>query len=294
MSDYLTYVTENSPKRAVAVQIAFEFFYLIRYLARYFAGQIIRPQDSHEGHKRPVVLVSGFFGAPLQLTALRAKFIENGHPVYALRLGFHVGNIHSMSQRLEKILEQKDIADCYIIGHSMGGLAALNMGYRGRDRTRKIFTVGTPHKGSFLAYLFPFTIASWQMMPTSGFIRDIQKKAKTFSNVQAIFARFDEVTILRGFSKPGRYDDVLLKEIGHLNLVMGPSGIECCTELVASEENKDPRPEPVKEVKSNVAVAANSEKKPVARQQVTGKSGSSSKVKSKKAVVAPKKNQKKR
>lgn len=256
MADHLTFLPEKTPSRNLLVQIIFEILYGIRYLLLYIPGLFIRPGDITEGDKRAVVLVSGFFGSPLTWLRCRAALAAQGHPVYVVRLGFQFGNLRRYSEKLQHFLEENSISDCYLVCHSMGGLVAAHMGYRGRDRTRKIFTLGTPFRGHPLTFLFPFTFASLQMNPLSPFMRETKDKYRTLSSVQAIFARFDEVLFLNYLNIPGRFDDVKLAQVGHCNLFMGPAGVECIADLIEAEEAKDPKPVVRKDDKAAAAQAA--------------------------------------
>ncbi|MFO1470001.1 MAG: alpha/beta hydrolase [Turneriella sp.] len=254
MADYLTFLPEKSPSRNIFVQIIFEILYALRFILMYIPGLLVRPGDITEGDKRPVVLVSGFFGSPLTWGGVRTALAAQGHPVYVVRLGFQIGNLRKYSEKLQHFLEENNLSDCYLVCHSMGGLVAAHMGYRGRDRTRKIFTLGTPFKGHPLTFLFPFTFATLQMNPLSPFMRETAAKYRTLSSVQAVFAQFDEVNFLPALNIPGRFDDVKLAQIGHCNLFMGPAGIECITELIAAEEAKDPKPVIKRDEKGNPIV----------------------------------------
>ena len=262
MADYLTFLPEKSPSRNIFVQIIFEILYALRFILMYIPGLLIRPGDITEGDKRAVVLVSGFFGSPLTWSGVRTALAAQGHPVYVVRLGFQVGNLRKYSEKLQHFLEENNLSDCYLVCHSMGGLVAAHMGYRGRDRTRKIFTLGTPFKGHPLTFLFPFTFATLQMNPLSPFMRETAAKYRTLSSVQAVFAKFDEVNFLPALNIPGRFDDVKLAQIGHCNLFMGPAGIECITELIAAEEAKDPKPVIKRDEKGNPIVEVTA-KRPV-------------------------------
>ncbi|MFZ5630767.1 MAG: esterase/lipase family protein [Spirochaetota bacterium] len=274
MADHLTFLPEKTPSRNLFLQIIFEILYGIRYFLLYIPGLFIRPGDITEGDKRAVVLVSGFFGSPLTWLKCRAALAAQGHPVYVVRLGFQFGNLRKYSEKLQHFLEENSISDCYLVCHSMGGLVAAHMGYRGRDRTRKIFTLGTPFRGHPLTFLFPFTFASLQMNPLSPFMRETKDKYRTLSSVQAIFARFDEVLFLNYLNIPGRFDDVKLAQVGHCNLFMGPAGVECIADLIEAEEAKDPKPVLRKDEKSAttaVATKARGAKKAPARAKKAGK-----------------------
>jgi len=241
MADHLTYMSETIASRNILMQILFEILYTIQYFLLYIPGLFFRPSDVLDGDKRPVVLVSGFLGSPLAWYKVRKRLITEGHPVYCVRLGFQFGNIRRYSKMLQKFLEKKTITDCYLVCHSMGGLVATHMNYKGRDRTRKIFTLGTPYRGSLLTFIFPFTIASLQMNPFSKFIRETKSKYRTLTSVQAVFAQVDQIVLFNYYNVPGRFDDVLLPQVGHINLILGPMGVECISELIHSEESKDPR-----------------------------------------------------
>ncbi len=256
MADYLTFLPERSPSRNIFVQIIFEILYALRFLLLYIPGLLMRPGDITEGDKRAVVLVSGFLGSPLTWLKVRSALAAQGHPVYVVRLGFQIGNLRKYSEKLQHFLEENNLTDCYLVCHSMGGLIAAHMGYRGRDRTRKIFTLGTPFKGHPLTFLFPFTFATLQMNPLSPFMRETAAKYRTLSSVQAVFAQFDEVNFLPFLNIPGRFDDVKLAQIGHCNLFMGPAGVECITELIAAEEAKDPKPVIKRDEKGNPIIEA--------------------------------------
>jgi pimeloyl-ACP methyl ester carboxylesterase len=267
MADYLTFLPEKSPSRNIFVQIIFEILYALRFLLLYLPGLLMRPGDITEGNKRAVVLVSGFLGSPLTWLKVRTALAAQGHPVYVVRLGFQIGNLRKYSEKLQHFLEENNLTDCYLVCHSMGGLIAAHMGYRGRDRTRKIFTLGTPFKGHPLTFLFPFTFATLQMNPLSPFMRETAAKYRTLSSVQAVFAQFDEVNFLPFLNIPGRFDDVKLAQIGHCNLFMGPAGIECITELISAEEAKDPKPVIKRDEKGNPIIEAPTKRSAVAKVQ---------------------------
>ncbi len=242
MNDHLAYVSDNRSVRNPILQYLAEIWYTILYLWHAILGIFTELEDSPEGEKRPVVLVSGFLGRTLSWESMRKHLQENGHPVYVVPLGFQVGNIRRKSQILEDYLVQKDIKDCYIVGHSMGGLIASGLTYKGRDRVKKIFISGTPVHGTYLAYIAPIFISAWQMMPGSKFLQEAVEIFGKLPNVQSVFSKKDQIVIPSENSRLGHFDDVELPELGHLNLFMGPLGIECLFDLITAEENKDPKP----------------------------------------------------
>ncbi|PJZ42274.1 alpha/beta hydrolase [Leptospira kmetyi] len=242
MNDHLAYVSDNRSVRNPFLQILMEKWYTILYIWHAIIGIFTQLEDSPEGDKRPVVLVSGFLGRTLSWEPMLKHLSANGHPVYVIPLGFQVGNIRTKSKILENFLIEKNIKDCYIVGHSMGGLISAGLTYKGRDRVKKIFIAGTPVRGTVLAYFAPFFICCWQMMPNSKFIREVGEVFEKLPNVQSVFTQKDQIILPSENSRLGHFDDVELPEAGHLNLFMGPLGIECLFDLITAEENKDPKP----------------------------------------------------
>lgn len=242
MNDHLAYVSDNRSVRNPFLQIIAEKWYTILYIWHAILGIFTQLEDSPEGDKRPVVLVSGFLGRTLSWESMVKHLSANGHPVYVVPLGFQVGNIRTKSKILENFLIEKNIKDCYIVGHSMGGLISAGLTYKGRDRVKKIFIAGTPVRGTYLAYFAPFFICCWQMMPNSKFIQEVGEVFEKLPNVQSVFTQKDQIILPSENSRLGHFDDVELPEAGHLNLFMGPLGIECLFDLITAEENKDPKP----------------------------------------------------
>ncbi|EMY79426.1 alpha/beta hydrolase family protein [Leptospira weilii serovar Ranarum str. ICFT] len=242
MNDHLAYVSDNRSVRNPILQFLAEKWYTILCLWHTIIGIFMELEDSPEGDKRPVVLVPGFLGRTLSWEAMRKHLSANGHPVYAVPLGFQVGNIRTKSKILETFLIEKNIKDCYIVGHSMGGLIASGLTYKGRDRVKKIFIAGTPVRGTNLAYFAPMFICCWQMMPNSKYIQEVGAVFEKLPNVQSVFTQKDQFILPSENSRLGHFDDVELPEAGHLNLFMGPLGIECLFDLITAEENKDPKP----------------------------------------------------
>ncbi|XDD50767.1 esterase/lipase family protein [Leptospira sp. WS92.C1] len=257
--DHLVYVSDNLSVRNPILQFFAEKWYVILYFWHAIIGIFIQLEDSPEGDKRPVVLIPGFLGRTLSWEPMLKHLSVNGHPVYTVPLGFQMGNIRSKSRILEEYLIQKKIKDCYIVGHSMGGLIAAGLTYKGRDRVKKIFIAGTPVRGTYLAYAAPIFIGAWQMMPGSKFIKETVEVFEKLPNVQSVFTQKDQIILPSENSRLGHFDDVELPEAGHMNLFMGPLGIACLFDLITAEENKDPKPipkktEPQKQVESSQAI----------------------------------------
>ncbi|TGK58243.1 alpha/beta hydrolase [Leptospira wolffii] len=240
--DHLTYLPEKGDIRPVILQHLVEIYHHIYYFFAHILGIFIELPHHTEGDKRPVVCVSGFLGRGLTWYDMRKHLISLGHPVYVVPLGFQTGNIRKKSKILENFLIENDIKDCYLLCHSMGGLIAAGLSYKGRDRVRKIFTIGSPIHGTYMAYLAPIFPCTWQMMPGSKLVKEVVDTYSKFHNVQAVFTKGEGIVRPWESARLGNFDDVEIPEYGHLNLYLGALGIECMGSLLTSEEKKDPLP----------------------------------------------------
>ncbi|EQA37917.1 alpha/beta hydrolase family protein [Leptospira inadai serovar Lyme str. 10] len=293
--DHLTYFPENRSVRPVIIQHLAESYYNFYYLVSNIIGIFVTLPDHTEGDKRPVVLVTGFLGRNITWKAMRDRLVSLGHPVYAVPLGFQTGDIRKKSKLLENFILEKGIKDCYIVGHSMGGLIAAGLSYKGRDRVRKIFTMGSPLHGTYMAYTAPIFPCTWQMVPGSKLVREVVETYSTFHNVQAIFTRGDSIVRPWQSARLGHFDDVEIPEYGHLNLYLGPLGIECLSSLITAEEKKDPLPikhKSVKQASESVVLASPKKAKSKKTSQAAKKNSSSKKAGAAKKKTAGKKSAK--
>ncbi len=238
-SDHLVYLSDNLSARPLSRQILSEMKNIFLYLASYIPGLLIRLPHVKDGENTPVVLVSGYMGKSWEWYKLRKNLAQKGYPVYIFTHRFQIGNLVSKSRALEEFLIKNAITKCYIVSHSMGGLITTGLGYRGRDRIKKAISLGTPFQGAPLARLLPASIALWQMRPGTSFMNSAAYGFNTFSNHQSIFAKYDYAMGKASAARLGRFDDILLPEFGHLNLIMGDLGVECIETLLDAEENKE-------------------------------------------------------
>ena len=240
MSDYLTYVRNNSKSQNFIVQIFKELVYSLRFFFSAILGLMLRVPHITEGKKRPIILVSGLFATPFTHRTLRQKLIALGYPVYCFRAGFQLRSVKKNSQHLEYFLVNNNLSDCYLIAFGLGGIIAMSLGHRGRDRVRKLLTLGSPFKGNWY-HIFVFFIPSClQTIPVSPYLQSLKVNYTNFLNAQSIFAKLD--LSMFPFTSPrlGRWDDVLLPQIGHYSLFLSSNAHACAIELIDSEESKDP------------------------------------------------------
>lgn len=223
-----------------------------------------------EGTKRPVVLVPGWIGRTRSFLKMAERLAREGHPVYPIPLGYQLGCIDRKAWVLSKFLDEHELSDVYVVAHSMGGLVSVRSMMKGEDRIRRLITMGTPYQGTHLIYLgyaammllvlvlsfflsplvgsiycglFMQIPSLWQMQPTSAFLAEVREYLqKVKIPVQCIYALRDQVVVHNwrqawSPTRLGRDDDLCLPEYGHMNLIMGDSGVELVARLLTQYEN---------------------------------------------------------
>ena len=209
---------------------------LTLYTATSIAGRWIRPAHDRRGHRRPVVLVPGFLGRGLAFVRLKRFLVRRGYPVYVADLGYGVGCIKKKAWQLELLLRRHELRDCYVIGHSMGGLIAMSMDDDARDRVRHFITLGTAFKGAALGYLVPLFPAARQLNPRSQLLNEILRRARAHDNLTIVVAQWDEIALPMSSC---HVDDchVIQGVAGHVQLIMRTSSCEQLAELLGDLEH---------------------------------------------------------
>ncbi|MBN8226369.1 alpha/beta fold hydrolase [Corallococcus macrosporus] len=166
----------------------------LKYLASYVdldprGNQVVRRTDFKHCQK-PVLLLHGFFSTRRVLEVLEHRLRREGYCVWSIHLGGTMDrfNTHRIDELAQKVRGKVDrlyerhpgMGPLTIIGHSKGGLIGTYYVKRlgGDARVKNLITLGTPHRGTRMAYLGCATLgwfsrSMWQLTPTSRFIKDL-------------------------------------------------------------------------------------------------------------------------
>jgi pimeloyl-ACP methyl ester carboxylesterase len=136
----------------------------------------------------PVLLLHGFLATPRSLRALRHRLVRDGFRVFSVSLGgrFNTRRIDEQARLVRDEVEriyarEPHLPRLIVIGPSQGGLVASwwVKCFGGQRRVRTLVTLGTPHRGTRMAWLgilFAWLMPSLlQMLPGSGFIRRLRE-----------------------------------------------------------------------------------------------------------------------
>jgi triacylglycerol lipase len=163
---------------------------------------------------RPVLLLHGFLATRRTLAALERRLARDGFRVLSVDLGglagrFNNRDIRELAQivrdEVERICAREPgMPPLTVIGHSKGGLIAAWWVKRlgGHERVRTVITMGTPHRGTRLAWAgIPFAWLApsvMQMRPGSAFLRRLGEGAwPARVRVLSLFSRRDRIVPCR-------------------------------------------------------------------------------------------------
>lgn len=230
-----SYVPDKHDSFSLPVQWLRELFFSIEYSLYFFLGMLFSLPPRLQENGQTVVLIPGLMGRPLAFWRLRRKLFAAGYSVYTVSLGFQVGSLKKKSFLLEQYLQKHNIQDAILVGHSMGGIISLGISLNAVTRVSKVFLVGSPIKGSLLAYLLFLLPAARDLIPSSKLLRSLENKKLSFPSLQSVFSEKDEIILSTSSCLSGGFDDVMLKEFGHFNLIMGKNGIACLLTLLKKD-----------------------------------------------------------
>lgn len=119
-----------------------------------------------EGEGKPLLIIHGFLGTSDNWKTLGGQFVENGYQVHALDMRNHGKSFHSdefnykaMVQDILEYCERHNLQQVDVIGHSMGGKAAMFFATAYPERVNKLLIADIgpqyykPHHQDILAGL---------------------------------------------------------------------------------------------------------------------------------------------
>ncbi len=189
-------------------------------------------------NKRPILLVHGIIHNPSAFIQLRRKMIQIGWKNiftvnYATRHGQVGKMVDQLSRRVDEILSTTHSDQIDIVAHSLGGLVAryYMAAGEGRGKVRKLITLGSPHKGTFLSPLLrTMTLGSLHrdLRAESSFIRSLNDASlPRETEVVSIYSKFDWTVwpssncVADGL--PSRsFRNIEVNSVGHMGLLYSP------------------------------------------------------------------------
>ncbi len=189
----------------------------------------------------PVLLVHGFADTKDTpwWTTMENRLEQEGYAdseVYVLDLGAALTTVDSPEDYAEEVctkvreVARRHNSDVDVVGHSMGGLDARWCIEKldGARHVDDLVTIGTPHQGTYAAYLAYITPGARDMVPNSDFL-DRLNDGQLAEGVEytAVWSDWDEAVAPDEYARiPGderrsveSADNVFVNNVFHLQLV---------------------------------------------------------------------------
>jgi len=187
---------------------------------------------------RPVLLIHGVLVNDGVWLAFRRYLRNNGiGPVYTVNYGPPLADIELFARQLDAKIEAICAATgadrIVLVGHSMGGLVARAYLRRsGGARVARLITLGTPHHGSVLAYLFPGRSLA-QLRPGNAWLAELNRgeDGAAPAPITSIWSRHDSMVAPQASSVLGHAENVAMVGVAH-NALLADRGTR---DLVATK-----------------------------------------------------------
>lgn len=174
-----------------------------------------------------IVIVHGLFANPDHVRPLHNALTAEGHRCLSPALTPNDGSvsIETLAQQLSRYLSEAlpSQAPIQLVGHSMGGLVALEYLTRhgGDRRTRALYTIASPHQGTFLANLHG-GVGGREMITGSSFLNRLNATAPRCP-VTTYRSSRDLVIIPNNSSTLPYADNQVIASPGHNEVLSAPA-----------------------------------------------------------------------
>lgn len=177
----------------------------------------------------PILLIHGLLDNRSIFTVLRRRLRGRGFErVTTINHSPFIGDIPAAAAQLadevENLVSETGYERIHVIGHSLGGLIARYYVTRlgGDERVHTLVTLGTPHQGTYAAYLSPFPMAR-QMRPGSALLAELDRPVRSCrTRFIAYWSDLDEAVVPQSHGALVHPDlaarNMALHGVGHLSL----------------------------------------------------------------------------
>ena len=192
--------------------------------------------------RNPIILIHGLWNTSSIFYCITSKLDDIGIEYFAptLEHSFGMTSIHDLTNTLnELILEKYGLEEeLDILGFSMGGIIGRYwiQKFKGYKRTRRLITIGSPHKGTLIAQFvpkFPFRGIS-EMKIKSKFLRELANTDFFLNDVECIsfFTYWDLMVFPSWWTNLNFGEKISVKVYKHRNLVRNRFSVEKIIEKI--------------------------------------------------------------
>lgn len=192
--------------------------------------------------KNPVLLIHGLHDTIRIFQTLSPYLTQRGWSTFSFNLKPNDGSapLEELAEQVKAYVEKTFLGpECLdVVGLSMGGLVSRYYIQRlgGSSRVQRLITLGTPHHGTWMAYLSE-RFGCQQMRPQSAFLQQLNQDAELLGQLQftSIWTPFDLMIIPATSSKMPVGQASVVGVLGHNWLVKAPLGLKAIAQALAAE-----------------------------------------------------------
>ena len=184
----------------------------------------------------PIILIHGLWNTSSIFSSITPKLDDIGIDYFAPTLEHSYGmtSIHDLTNKLNKFILNKYglEKEIDILGFSMGGIIGRYwlQKFNGYKRTRRLISIGSPHKGTLTAQLipkYPFKGIS-EMKINSKFLRGLANNDFFLDDIECInfFTYWDMMVFPSWWTNLNFGKKISVKVYKHRNLVRNKSVID--------------------------------------------------------------------
>ena len=209
-----------------------------------------------EAAATPIILLHGYFhnrsGFLVMRRALRRNGFRHVHTMNYNVIGHEIEELASqLSGYVENILNRTGATRVHLVGHSLGGLVARTyvQEFGGDKRVHTCITLGTPHSGTYAAWMGRGRAAR-QLRPRSELLERLETRACP-SDVRFIsyYSNLDPLVVPASSAKlttPAlNAQNVLVKDHGHMSLLLSGELIRSVLVVLSNLDDRDAKIAPV-------------------------------------------------
>jgi triacylglycerol esterase/lipase EstA (alpha/beta hydrolase family) len=198
--------------------------------------------------RRPVILVHGVLVNDGAWFGFRRRLLRLGiGPVYTVNLSPPYAGIdhfaRQLAERIEAVCAATGAQRVALVCHSMGGLVArAYIRAAGAARLECVVTIGTPHHGSVLAWMW-FGQALAQMRPGNSWLVELNsKEAERFPvPLMSIWSRLDSMVAPQASSELAVATNVAVIGVGHNALLTDRQVVDVVARHLRAAPGDTPR-----------------------------------------------------
>ena len=196
-------------------------------------------------NKRPIFLVHGLWNNPKLFEKLIEKIKEDDYQVYRPHLPHKFGktSLRKLAMELDSKIEQLvgPEIEIDIVGFSMGGLISRIwlQNYNGFSRTKRFFSIGTPHLGTYTAQVIPSSLMPGiaEMKRGSSLLSQLNDDLSPLENVECIsfFTKWDLMSFPGWQAKLSIGDSYHLPVLTHKELITNSISLDILAKRIFND-----------------------------------------------------------